>query len=122
MVKTKVTSGMWRVDPLNRSRVIDRFGRIVATAESETDASLIATAPDMYEVLDSVENDDTIPHGLWEEVQFVLRRARGDFGLIFSCCGFPKVRSIWNQEWLKFVESLWGRPWDAGIDDGIAGQ
>lgn len=121
MVKTKVTSGMWRVDPLNRSRVIDRFGRIVATAESETDASLIATAPDMYEVLDSVENDDTIPHGLWEEVQFVLRRARGDFALIFSSCELPKVRRIWNQEWLKFIERLWTPPGDAGIDGGIDG-
>ncbi len=98
---------MWRVDPLNRSRVIDLFGRTVATAESEADASLIATAPDMYEVLDGVENDDTIPHGLWHEVQLVLRRARGDIGLIFSCTGHPRLRAIWNQDWLKFVNTLW---------------
>ena len=43
---------------MNRSRVIDRFGRMVATADSAEDASLIATAPDMYEVLDGIENDD----------------------------------------------------------------
>ena len=78
----------------------------------KTDASLIATAPDMYEVLDSVENDDTIPNGLWEEIQIVLRRARGDHGLIFSCFGIPKVRHIRNQDWLKFVERLWKRPGD----------
>lgn len=116
MIETKVISGMWRVDPLNRARVVDRFGRTVAIVDSEVDASLIATAPDMYEVLDSVENDDTIPHGLWEEVQFVLRRARGDFALIFSCCGLPKVRRIWNQDWLKFVEKLWERPANDIVD------
>jgi hypothetical protein len=109
MVNTKVESGMWRVDPLNRMRVIDRFGQTVATAESEADASLIATAPDMYEVLDGVEKDDAIPHGLWEEVQFVLRRARGDIGMIFSNCGHPRLRQIWTQDWLRFVEKLWDR-------------
>lgn len=109
MVNTKVESGMWRVDPLNHMRVIDRFGQTVATAESEADASLIATAPDMYEVLDGVEKDDAILHGLWEEVQFVLRRARGDIGMIFSNCGHPKLRQIWTQDWLRFVEKLWDR-------------
>jgi len=92
MINTRVTSGMWRVDPLNRSRVIDLFGRTVATAESEADASLIATAPDMYEVLDGVENDDTIPHGLWHEVQLVLRRARGDMPVRRRVGGRPATR------------------------------
>ena len=110
MVNTKVESGMWRVDPLNHMRVIDRFGRTVATAESEADAGLIATAPDMYEVLDGVAKDDAIPHGLWEEVQFVLRRARGDIGMIFSNCGHPRLRQIWTQDWLRFVEKLWDGP------------
>jgi hypothetical protein len=107
MIGTKISAGMWRVDPLNHMRVIDRFGRIVATAESETDASLIASAPDMYEVLDGVEKDDAVPPGLWEEVQLVLRRARGDIGMIFSCCGRPRLRQIWTQDWLQFVAKLW---------------
>ena len=107
MVNTKVEAGMWRVDPTNHLRIIDRFGRTVATAESEMDASLIATAPDMFEVLDGVEKDDAIPHGLWEEVQLVLRRARGDFGLIFSCTGHPRLRQIWTQDWLRFMNGLW---------------
>jgi len=107
MIGTKISAGMWRVDPLNHMRVIDRFGRIVATAESETDASLIASAPDMYEVLDGVEKDDAVPPGLWEEVQLVLRRARGDIGMIFSCCGRPRLRQIWTQDWLLFVAKLW---------------
>jgi hypothetical protein len=107
MIGTKISAGMWRVDPLNHMRVIDRFGRIVATAESETDASLIASAPDMFEVLDGVEKDDAVPPGLWEEVQLVLRRARGDIGMIFSCCGHPRLRQIWAQDWLQFVAKLW---------------
>jgi hypothetical protein len=117
MMNTRVTSGMWRVDPLNRSRVIDRFGRTVATADSEELASLIATAPDMYTLLDSIENDDAIPHGLWEEIQFALRKARGDLGLIFSCGGVPKLRQLWSQEWLKFAERLWSGPLEAGNED-----
>src|SRR5882672_4125003 len=115
MINTRVTSGMWRVDPMNRSRVIDRFGRTVATADSPEDASLIATAPDMYAVLEGFENDDTIPHGLWHEVQFILRRARGDFGLIFSCTGIPKFRQLWNRDWLKFVGKLWKAPLEGGV-------
>ncbi len=117
MLSTKVTAGMWRIDPLNRSRVIDKFGRTVATAESEADASLIASAPDMYELLEGVENE-LFPHGFWEEVQFVLRRARGDIALIFSCCGYPKLRTIWNHEWLKFIGGLWTPPLSNEIGEG----
>jgi hypothetical protein len=106
MIKTRFSSGMWRVDPLNRTRVVDRCGRTIANAESEADASLIASAPDMYEVLDSIENSDTIQVGLWEHVQFVLRRARGDIGLIFLCLGYSTFRNLWNQQWLKFIEGL----------------
>ena len=107
MGKIEVTSGMWRIDPQKRSRVIDRFGRTVAIVESEAHASLIASAPDMCEVLESLENDDTVPEGLWQEIQIVLRRVRGDFSLIFSHCRIPKLRQIWNQEWLSFMEHVW---------------
>jgi hypothetical protein len=107
MIGTKISAGMWRVDPMNHLRVIDQFGRTVATAESEADASLLATAPDMYELLEGVEKDDALPHGLWEEVQLILRRARGDVGLIFSCIGHPRLRQIWTQDWLRFIGRLW---------------
>ena len=117
MINTRVSPGTWRVDPLNRSRVIDRFGQTVATADSEDDASLIATAPDMYTLLDSIENDDAIPDGLWEEIQYALRKARGDLGFIFSCCGVPKLRQLWSQEWLKFAERLWSDSLEAGNED-----
>jgi len=50
MAKSKVTSGMWRIDPRKISRVIDRSGQPVASvgqeADANTKASLIAAAPD----------------------------------------------------------------------------
>jgi hypothetical protein len=107
MANIEVTSGMWRVDPQNRCRVVNRFGQTVAIVESQADASLIASAPDMCEVLRSIENHDTVPEGLWEEIQMVLHRVRGDFGLIFSHCRIPKLRQMRNQEWLTFMQRLW---------------
>src|ERR1700693_5022262 len=91
MAKAKVTSGMWRIDPQKWSRVIDRCGQQVASVEAEADsnananASLIAAAPDMFELLEILENDVSISDTVHEEIQQVLRRARGDFGFaVFS--------------------------------------
>ena len=89
MAKSKLTSGMWRIDPQKWTRVIDRCGQPVASVEADgdpnTNASLIAAAPDMFELLQTLESDATIPESLQEEIQLVLRRARGDFGLaVFS--------------------------------------
>jgi hypothetical protein len=106
MAKTKVPSGPWRVDPQKRSQVIDRFGRNVASVEPEIDASLIATAPDMFALLEKLEKgDNSIPQTLREEIQFVLRRARGDFGLAVFPGGISR-QNLENQEWLKFVAGL----------------
>lgn len=107
MANIQATSGMWRIDPLNRCRVVNRLGQTVAIVESQEDASLIASAPDMFEVLRSIENDNTVPKDLWEEIHLVLRRVRGDFRLIFSHCAIPKLRQMRNQEWLSFIERLW---------------
>ena len=52
MAKKKVTPGMWRIDPQKQSRVMDQFGRTVASMEPEVDPSLIASAPDMFELLE----------------------------------------------------------------------
>src|SRR5579864_7181955 len=89
MAKSKVTSGMWRIDPKKWSRVIDRCGLPVGSVEPDADAnasaSLIAAAPDMFELLEVLENDKSIPDDIREEIQLVVRRARGDFGLaVFS--------------------------------------
>ena len=58
MAKTKAPSGPWRIDPQRRSQVIDQFGRNMASVEPEIDASLIATAPDMFALLEKLEKDD----------------------------------------------------------------
>jgi len=43
------------------------------------DAHLIAAAPEMYDTLDSIENDDNqIPKFLWDKIQAVLAKARGE--------------------------------------------
>src|SRR5208282_2776415 len=104
MGKGKVTSGMWRIDPRKISRVIDRCGQPVASVGStdpygNTTASLIAAAPDMYEMLESLEADTSIPEDVAEGIRLVLRRARGDFGLAI----FPRSASrTWRartQDW-----------------------
>lgn len=111
MAKTKLTSGMWRIDPQKWSRVIDRSGQPVASVEADADsnanASLIAAAPDMFELLETLESDGSIPESVQEEIQLVLRRARGDFGLaVFARNASKHLRSR-TQDWLKFMHSLW---------------
>ena len=110
MAKSKVTSGMWRIDPKKWSRVIDRCGLPVASVEPDADAnasaSLIAAAPDMFELLEVLENDKSIPDDIREEIQLVVRRARGDFGLAVFSRNVPRHwRS--THDWLKFMDRLW---------------
>ena len=106
MAKTKVPSGPWRIDPQKRSQVIDRFGRNVASVEAEIDASVIATAVDMFELLEKLEKDDmSIPQALRVELQFVLHKARGDYGLAVFPGGISKL-SLENREWLRFIAGL----------------
>ena len=109
MAKKKVTSGMWRIDPQKQSRVMDRFGKTVASMEPEVDPNLIASAPDMFELLERLlerlEDAGSIPQELCEEIQMVLSRARGDFGLaVFSRSSFKRRMS--NKEWLEFMDGL----------------
>jgi hypothetical protein len=111
MARAKVTSGMWRVDPQKWSRVIDRCGQPVASVKGEADANananLIATAPDMFELLESLEENLAIPEDVVEEIRLVLRRARGDFGLAVFSRNASKILRARTQEWLKFMEGLW---------------
>lgn len=111
MAKTKLTSGMWRIDPQKWSRVIDRRGQPVASVEGEGDsnasANLIAAAPDMFELLEALEHDPSIPQPAQEEIQLVLRRARGDFGFAVFSRNMAKHLRARTQEWITFMESLW---------------
>src|SRR5947199_48245 len=111
MAKAKLTSGMWRIDPQKVSRVIDRCGQPVASVGADVDssgnASLIAGAPDMFELLETLENDASISEGAREEIQMVLRRARGDFGFAIFSRNATRTLRARTQEWVKFMEGLW---------------
>jgi hypothetical protein len=111
MAKIKLTSGMWRIDPQQWSRVIDRSGQPVASvkadADSNANASLIAAAPDMFELLETLETDASLPEAVHDEIQLVLRRARGDFGLAVFSRSVAKHLRARTQEWLTFIEGLW---------------
>jgi hypothetical protein len=49
------------------------------TALTEADSHLIAAAPEMYDMLASIENDDNkIPAWLWDKIQATLAKARGE--------------------------------------------
>jgi len=110
MARAKVTSGMWRVDPLKWSRVVDRCGAPIASAEGDAEAnsnaSLIAAAPDMFAILESLENS-VIPEDVLEDIRMVLRRARGELGLAVFSRGANRLLRARTKEWLKFMDGLW---------------
>jgi hypothetical protein len=117
MAKTKVTSGMWRIDPQKLSRVVDRVGQPVASVEAEMEANananLIAAAPDMFELLESLERNASIPDDVIDEIRIVLRRARGDFGLAMFSRSAKKIFRARTQDWVKFMEGLWNSDRDS---------
>lgn len=117
MAKSKVTSGMWRIDPQKLSRVVDRVGQPVASVEAEMEANananLIAAAPDMFELLESLEANASIPEDIVDEIRIVLRRARGDFGLAVFSRSAKKIFRARTQDWVKFMESLWNSDRDS---------
>jgi hypothetical protein len=102
---------MWRIDPQKLSRVVDRCGLPVASVEAEVEAnanaSLIAAAPDMFELLESLEVNASIPDDVIEEIKIVLRRARGDFGLAMFSRSAKRIFRARTQDWEKFMEGLW---------------
>lgn len=67
----------WAVE-LPDMRVIARTGADVSVAQDKANARLIAAAPDMYEALINLENDDgTIPKNLWLDVKSAILKAQG---------------------------------------------
>ena len=117
MAKSKVTSGMWRIDPQKLSRVVDRCGQPVASVEPEAEAnanaSLIAAAPDMFELLQNLEVNTSMPEDVIEEIKLVLRRARGDFGLAVFSRPPARARRARTEDWVKFMEGLWNSEQDS---------
>lgn len=117
MAKSKVTSGMWRVDPQKMSRVVDRCGQPVASvdaeAEANANASLIAAAPDMFEMLQSLESNSNLAEDVVEEIRLVLRRARGDFGTALFSRSAARIWRAQTRDWMKFMDGLWNGDQDS---------
>jgi hypothetical protein len=111
MDKTRITPGMWRINPLKLSHVVDRFGKKIGSAETGSDASMMAAAPDLYDVLEKLENHEgEIPEEMREEIQMALRRARGDLGIAVFSAAMQRQRRMKNEEWLKFMDGLVNPP------------
>lgn len=108
---------MWRIDPQKLSRVVDRCGQPVASVEADVEvnanANLIAAAPDMFELLESLELNASIPEDVAEEIKLVLRRARGDFGLAVFSRSAARIWRARTQDWMKFMEGLWNSDQDS---------
>jgi hypothetical protein len=108
---------MWRVDPQKFSRVVDRCGQPVASVDAEMEAnanaSLIAAAPDMFELLESLEANASIPPDVVDEIRIVLRRARGDFGLAIFSRSAKRIFRARTQDWVRFMENLWNSEGDS---------
>jgi len=121
MAKSKVTSGMWRIDPQKMSRVVDRCGLPVASVDAEVEAnanaSLIAAAPDMFELLESLEVNASIPEDVVDEIKMVLRRARGDLGLAIFSRSAKRIFRARTQDWMQFMEGLWNSDQDSQDPD-----
>lgn len=80
--------GPWRIgDPVrgykfcvyseDRDAVADVPDTTCTGTLAQANARLIAAAPELYELLSSIENDDnSIPAGLWERIQRTLASIR----------------------------------------------
>lgn len=52
---------------------------LAESIEREANAHLIAAAPEMYDMLGTIENDSgQVPDWLWDKIQSVLAKARGE--------------------------------------------
>lgn len=57
----------------------DRWVRVWQDGEAEASAHLIAAAPELYDMLASIENDaGQIPPEFWKKIQATLAKARGE--------------------------------------------
>jgi hypothetical protein len=93
-MKTKFTKGEWTIEEINKidewvdigskKGIISRsfWGDrepIVREREAKANAQLISAAPDLFEALINIENDDNrIPATIWEMRNKALNKALGE--------------------------------------------
>ena len=57
----------------------DYSSGITLAQRSDANLLLILAAPEMYDMLETIENDDgSVPAWLWERIQTTLAKARGE--------------------------------------------
>ena len=80
MSDNKFTKGEWFVVETDNEITVTCEDYDIFTCWTDfDDASLVAAAPDMYDMLHSIENDSNqIPPFLWDKIQSVLAKARGE--------------------------------------------
>lgn len=87
----KFTKEEWMIDGLTvyaiNQEMVNQFSTNVqgnfkygaSSEELEANAHLIAAAPEMYDLLSTIENDSNqVPEWLWEKIQKTLAKARGE--------------------------------------------
>jgi hypothetical protein len=84
-----------------------------AETEANANASLIAAAPDMFEMLQALESNSNLPEDVIEEIRMVLRRARGDFGTALFSRSAARIWRAQSQDWMKFMDGLWNPDHDS---------
>jgi len=67
----------------------------------------------MFELLESLEENASIPEDVVEEIKIVLRRARGDFGLALFSRSARQIFRTRTQDWVKFMDGLWNSDQDS---------
>ena len=85
MSNTRFTKGEWKIDDkswivVDGIRSICNFPAGAQVGEhDEFNAHLIAAAPEMYDLLSTIENDnEQVPEWLWNKIQETLAKARGE--------------------------------------------
>ena len=81
----KWTPGPWKIDDTHVKTAINAGNTHVAMVnwgvnrdEHEANTYLIAAAPDLYEALRNIENDDgSIPATIWKMAQDAIAKAEG---------------------------------------------
>lgn len=84
-MKTNHTPGPWTIKPLGVNAVIQKSTANIAIVlphhvgllEYKANTTLMATSPEMLEVLETIENDSNqVPEWLWLRIKGVIKKAK----------------------------------------------
>ena len=81
MSNTRFTGGDWVATNYGYEKIsINGVNGVeVCSCWNQANAHLIAAAPEMYDLLSTIENDnEQVPEWLWNKIQETLAKARGE--------------------------------------------